>query len=102
MGKVFDVMKNDGEKRPLDIHDLMVKNQSSTFFMKMESDGPEGTDIKSGDILVIDRSLTPKRGNVLVVAEDGELKVQKHSTKSDLSEDLTLWGVVTGLLRYLN
>lgn len=102
MGKVFDVMKNSGEERPLDIHDLMVKNPSSTFFMKMESDGPEGTDIKAGDTLVIDRSLSPKRGSILVVAEDGELKVQKHSAKSDSTEDLTLWGVVTGLLRQLS
>jgi len=101
MGKVFDVMKNNGEERPLDIHDLMVKNPSSTFFMKMESDGPDGTDIKAGDTLVIDRSHSPKRGNVLVVAEDGELKVQKHSIKSDSGEDSTFWGVVTGLLRQL-
>lgn len=102
MGKVFDVMKNDGEERPLDIHDLMVKHPSSTFFMKMGSDGPEGTDIKVGDTLVIDRSLSPRRGSILVVAEDGELKVQKHSAGSNLGEDLTLWGVVTGLLRQLD
>lgn len=101
MGKVFDVMKNDGEERPLDIHDLMVKNQSSTFFMKMESDGPEGTDIKAGDTLVIDRSLNPRRGSILIVAEDGELKVLKYTAKIDIGEDVNLWGVVTGLLRQL-
>ncbi len=101
MGKVFDVMKNSGEERPLDIHDLMVKHPSSTFFMKMESDGPEGTDIKAGDTLVVDRSLSPKRGSILVVAEDGELKVQRHSVGSNLEEDVTLWGVITGLLRHL-
>lgn len=101
MGKVFDVMKNDGEERPLDIHDLMVKHPSSTFFMKMESDGPGETDIKAGDTLVIDRSLTPKQGSVVIVAEDGELKVMQYSRKNDLAEEVSLWGVVTGLLRNL-
>jgi len=99
MGKVFDVIKNTGEDRPLDIHDLMVKNPSSTFFMKIESDGPEGTGLMVGDTVVIDRSLTPKRGSVVVAVEDGELKIQKYLVKTDRENDLVLWGVVTGLLR---
>lgn len=83
----------------MDIHDYLVKNPSSTFFLKMENDGPEGSDIKNGDVLVVDRSLTPKPGSIIVVASEGELKVQKHTTKSDLEEEVTLWGVVTGFLR---
>lgn len=96
MGKVFDVMKGGGEERPLDIHDYMVTHPTSTFFMKMEGDGPEGSDIKAGDVLVIDRSLSPKRGSIAVLAVEGELKVEKYLKKE---EETVLWGVVTGILR---
>lgn len=99
---MFGLDSNRVGKNTLDIHDLMVKHPSSTFFMKMESDGPDGTAIKAGDTLVIDRSRTPKRGSILIIAEEGELKVQTHSARCDLEEDVTLWGVVTGLLRQLS
>lgn len=99
MGKVFDVMKGSDEPRPLDIHDYLVRHPAATFFMEMEADGPEGSDIQTGDVLVVDRSLTPKQGSIIVVALDGELRVQKHSLKTDIDEEVVLWGVVIGLLR---
>jgi DNA polymerase V len=100
MGKVFDVMKGGDNDRPLDIHDYMVKHPATTFFFKMDGDGPEGSDIKAGDVLVVDRSLTPKRGSYLIVATEGELKVERFSKKE--AEDKVLWGVVIGLLRRLD
>ncbi len=100
MPKVFNVMKGGEEDRPLDIHDYMVEHPASTFFMKMEGEGPEGSDIKAGDVLVVDRSLSPALGDIIVAALDGELKVEKFSKKEE--EEKVLWGVVTGLLRRLN
>ncbi len=98
MGKVFDVLKDKPNDRPLDIHDYLVKHPASTFFMKMEGDGPDGSGVSSGDILVVDRAVTAKKGNLAVVIVDGELKVEKFSSKFE-SEEMSLWGVVVGLLR---
>lgn len=100
MGKVFNVMKEYEGDRPLDINDYIVRHPASTFFMEKDGDGPEGTDIKAGDVLVVDRSLSAKKGCVAVVAIDGELRVEKLSAKFD-TEEASLWGVVTGLLRRL-
>ena len=98
MGKVFDVLKDKPNDRPLDIHDYLVKHPASTFFMKMEGEGPEGSGIYAGDMLVIDRAITAKKGNLAVVIVDGELKVEKFSSEVK-SEELSVWGVVVGLLR---
>lgn len=89
-------MKDGDKERSLDVHDYLVKHPDATFFLKMEKEGPEGSNIETGDILVVDRSLDPKRGRLVVVAQEGELRVENFS-KSD--EEITIWGVVVGLLR---
>lgn len=99
MARAFNVMKDGDKERVLDIHDYLVKHPDATFFLKMEKEGPEGSGIEAGDVLVVDRSLSPKRGRFVVVAEEGELRVQKYSPRTDLGEEMTLWGVVIGLLR---
>lgn len=99
MGKVFDVMKERSEDRPLDIHDYLVKHPASTFFMTMEGSGPEGSGIEEGDVLVVDKAVNAKGGDVVVLIEDGQMKVENFSTKNTSSEEVSLWGVVVGLLR---
>lgn len=89
-------MKDGDKERSLDIHDYLVKHPDATFFLKMEKEGPDGSSIETGDILVVDRSLDPKRGRLVVLAQEGELRVENFS-KSD--EEITIWGVVVGLLR---
>lgn len=101
MGKVFDVVKGSNKDRPLDVHDYMVKHPASTFFMQMEADGPEGSDVKAGDVIVIDRSISPKKNNLIVITEAGEFRLDFYSTKLTQSDEVSLWGVVTGLLRRL-
>lgn len=96
MGRAFNVMKDGDKERSLDIHDYLVRHPDATFFLKMEREGPEGSNIETGDILVVDRSLDPKRGNLIVLAQEGELRVESFS-KND--EEVTVWGVVIGLLR---
>lgn len=98
MGKMFDMSKEKPSDRPLDIHEYLVKNPASTFFMKMEGDGPEGSDIFSGDMLVIDRSVPFKKGGLAVVVADGELKLEKLVSQVE-SDEVYLWGMVVGLLR---
>lgn len=89
-------MKDGDKERPLDIHDYLIKHPDATFFLKMEKEGPEGSGIETGDILVVDRSLDPKRGRLIVSVRDGEFGVEAFSKTN---EEITIWGVVIGLLR---
>lgn len=95
MARAFNVMKDGDKERSLDIHDYLVKHPDATFFLKMEADGPEGSGIEEGDVLVVDRSLSPKRGSLIVATIDGDLKVEVFLKE----EEQVLWGVVIGLLR---
>ena len=61
---------------PLDLNDLLVKRPAATFFLRVQGDSMIARGIFDGDLLVVDRSLTPKSGDVVVVALDGEFTVK--------------------------
>jgi len=62
---------DDQIEKVLDINDLVVKNPASTFFVRVEGDSMEGAGIFSGDVLVVDRSITAKDGRIVVAAVYG-------------------------------
>ena len=63
----------------LNLHDLMVTKPAATFFMKASGDSMIGVGIFPDDLLVIDRSIKPRSGQIVVAAVQGEytLKVFK-------------------------
>jgi DNA polymerase V len=56
----------------LDLNALCIAHPSATFFMQMGSDDLQGLGIHSGDLLVVDRSLAPATGDVVVIEYGGE------------------------------
>ncbi|HCA01142.1 MAG TPA: peptidase S24 [Halomonas campaniensis] len=61
----------------MDLHGYVVKRPAATFFARSEGDSMIGDGIHHGDLLVVDRSLEPLPGRVIVVALDGELTVKR-------------------------
>ena len=70
--------------------DLLVKNPSTTIFFEWEGD--EAFGIKSGEKIVVDRSLQPKVGDLVVGINEGKLRCFRF--KGD-NENFELWGVIT-------
>lgn len=114
----FPAPGDDLVERPLDLNDLLVENESATFFVRVAGDSMEGAKIFAGDILVVDRSVEPKSGHIVVAAVYGELvvkRLQKTPTGLNLvsenesyapitiedGTDCYVWGVVTGSARVL-
>lgn len=112
----FPAPGDDMVEEALNVHDLLVKNETSTFFVKVEGNSMEGAGIFSGDILVIDRSIEPIPGKIVVAIVDGGLVVKRlrktaigmvlASENSDYEpipideqEGCVVWGVVTGSVR---
>jgi DNA polymerase V len=112
----FPAPGDDQIERVLDINDLVVKHPASTFFVRVEGDSMEGAGIFSGDVLVVDRSLDPKDGSIVVVAVFGEMVVKRLKSKGDThilasenvkyepivvtgNDDCFIWGVVVGSVR---
>lgn len=112
----FPAPADDLVERSLDINDLVVENPTATFFVRVAGDSMEGRGIFHGDILVVDRSVTPKDGSVVVAAVYGEMVVKalkkQGSTHTLISahdgyepinitenDDCYIWGVVVGSVR---
>jgi DNA polymerase V len=96
----------------LDYNDLLVSHPAATFCFRTEGDAMVADGIRSGDLLVVDRSLTPRPGNIVVASIEGRLVIRRittlngrlHLTTADTAyppiplsgdDDLTIWGVVT-------
>ncbi|MCF7815509.1 MAG: hypothetical protein K9M10_01970 [Candidatus Pacebacteria bacterium] len=64
----FPAPGDDLIEKVLDINDLVVKHPASTFFVRVEGDSMQGAKIFDGDVLVVDRSVTPKDRSIVVAA----------------------------------
>lgn len=61
---------------PLDLNELLVKRPAATFFVRVQGDSMIGLGIQDGDILVVDRSLRPASGDVIIASVDGDFTVK--------------------------
>ena len=61
---------------PLDLNQLLVKKPEATFFVRAVGNSMTGAGIQSGDILVVDRSLDPVPGNIVIACIDNEFSVK--------------------------
>ena len=61
----------DYEESRLDINEYLVRNPVSTFFFPVQGDSMEGAEIFDGDILVVDKSVRPRHGHIVVAFVDG-------------------------------
>jgi len=112
----FPAPGDDMVEKPLDLNDLLIDNPDSTFFVRVEGDSMEGAGIFSGDILVVDRSVSACHGHIVVAAVNGEVVVKRLSREAGVpvlisenpayqpirlneAEDCFIWGVVTGSVR---
>lgn len=56
----------------LDLNELLTPNPLSSFFMRVAGHGLRCRGVLDGDLLVIDRSIPPQPGQLVVVAHRGE------------------------------
>ena len=68
---------------PLDLNELLVKRPAATYFVRVEGDSMVGAGIRGGDLLVVDRSLRPADGDVIIASVDGEFTVKIYRRDKD-------------------
>jgi len=61
----------------LDLNALLVSRPAATFFVRVAGDSMDGAGILDGDLLVVDRSLRPASGDIIIAAVDGEFTVKR-------------------------
>lgn len=99
------------EKR-LDLNEYLIKNKSATFLIKVHGNSMINAGIFDGDMLVIDRSVEPVSGKIVLGVLNGEFTIKRIEKKKDKlflnpenesynpieitnEMDFKIWGVVT-------
>ncbi|WP_163833410.1 LexA family protein [Spartinivicinus ruber] len=98
----------------INLHDYMVKHPAATFFVKASGYSMTNGGIQPGDLLVVDRSIEAKSGNIVIAALDGDLTVKQLKIKDAQSwlvpmnpnfspieikeQDCIIWGVVVYII----
>lgn len=65
------------EDHALDLNELCIQRPAATYFVRVEGESMRGVAIMPGDILVVDRSIAPRHGDVVVAAVYGEFTVKE-------------------------
>lgn len=73
----FPSPADDYLETKLDLIQHLIQHPSSTYYIRAIGDSMLEYGIFSGDLLIVDRSLEPKTGDILIVAIDGELTCKK-------------------------
>ena len=87
----------DASANGLDLNVLLIDSPSSTYFMRLENDAKH-LELNSGDILQINRSLSPKLNDICVVYEAGEAEMKVVRWR-DHTKNTQLWGVIETVIR---
>ncbi len=104
----------------LNLNSYLIKNKESSFFVRVSGDSMINVGIFDNDILIVDRSLDPKRQSIVIVSIDGELVIKKlmkdqsknyylksensnyPNIKLNSNRDTIIWGVVTYVIHSLS
>lgn len=70
------------QEEPLDLNELLVKRPAATFFVRVQGDSMVGAGIREGDLLVVDRSIEPADGDIIIAAIDGDFTVKTYRRDS--------------------
>lgn len=68
----FPSPADDFVEEEIDLQRLLIVNRPATFLVRVAGDSMMGKQLHDGDLAVVDRSLSPRPGDVVVVDIDGE------------------------------
>lgn len=111
----FPSPADDHLEDKLDLNAHLIQHPTATFFVRVSGDSMIEAGIFPDDILVVDRSLEPRHGKIVVAAVEGQLTVKRlHRCHNQVQlmpanpkfsaitianpDDLMIWGVVTTVL----
>lgn len=96
----------------LDLNKELVRHPASTFYGRVRGDSMQDAGVYDGDILIIDKSLEPRNGDMAVCFVDGEFTIKYIKIEKDIvwlipandsynpikvteENDFLVWGIVT-------
>lgn len=100
----------------LSLDELLIHHRAATFFVRAKGNSMVGAGIFDNDLLIVDKSLSPASGNIVIAVVDGELTVKRLILRGDQvilkpenpqfqaiefkdGQELQIWGVVTSSVK---
>lgn len=99
----------------LDLNEHLIHRREATFFVQASGESMLGAGIQDGDILIVDRSISPTNGRIVIATVDGEFTVKRLEKNANSvrllpenpefqpiefksEQELQIWGVVTSVI----
>jgi len=99
----------------INLQDFLIKHPSATFCVRVNGSSMEKAKIYSGDVMIVDKSLSPKNNSIVLAVIDSEFtvkRIKKNGEKLylnpendafnpiEITEDMNfnVWGVVTHII----
>lgn len=73
----FPSPAQDYVSESIDLNRELVRHPATTFYARAVGDSMKGCGIDDGDLLVIDKSIDPQDGDIVVAFIDGEFTLKK-------------------------
>ena len=119
VGAGFSSPATDCVEDDIDLNAHLIKNTPSTFLIRVQGKSKNSIGVHDGDLLVVDRSLNPKKFSTVIANVNEELVVKNFvkeknesfltsgskelKDKINLTEnpEIFIWGVVTYVIHAL-
>ncbi len=115
----FGAAADDYMERGIDLNEQLIINKPATFFMRVSGNSMVNAGIYDDDIVIVDKSIKPQNGKIVIAILDGELLIRRYertmnklrlvpeTTKLSPIEvgefsDCKIWGVVTCVIRMVD
>lgn len=114
----FPSPAQDYVESTLDLNDLCIKHPSATYFVRCDGDSMIEAGIHQDDVLVVDRALNAKHGDIVIASIGGGFTVKRLETKPLVQlvamnpnyhniipapeQELEIFGVVTFVIHALS
>lgn len=79
----FPSPAQDYMSESIDLNRELVRHPATTFYARAVGDSMKGRGIDDGDLLVIDKSLEPRDGDIVVAFVDGEFTLKTVKLEPD-------------------
>ena len=79
----FPSPADDYTEENIDLNEYLISNPFSTFFLRVKGDSMINAGIKDKDLIIVDKSLIAKPGNIIIAMIDGEFTIKRLSIKND-------------------
>ena len=114
----FPSPADDHLEKTLDLNSHLIKHPAATFFVRVDGDSMINAGIHDNDILIVDRSLKPSHGKIVIAVVDGQMTVKRLYKQSgklilmpenknfkpiEVTENMSIeiWGVVVTAIHHL-